>query len=336
MNDSNIVNWRFLHLLFQEKEKGPNIADALLHFELDNSFLERIDFTTSRERNEVVEEGISMFIGKYFVNHPIVNVIYNNHILFKFGRKIELVPSLNELAIPKVSFSEEFKDLLESRIELLFIHKLGLPMSVIRNHFLSLGGNDGVFLGPTESVIKTNLIDEFYIKWNSEEGYKHIKPDEINFDPSKIKIWLEGFPTEKILKSINSKKNSNRLFSELQLKMKINEEYLGLNNYFTLNIIMRDDYIEKKQELVTEIDQFLGKYKFKYKGVELSEGFIQRYNLLEEHVNGFYYDIELGTAGIQVIRDLLGYLDTFNTIFQVEINDFGLPSSSSFESEEDS
>ena len=109
-------------------------------------------------------------------------------------------------------------------------------MSVIRKHYFSLGGSDGVYLGENEGVIKTILSDEFYIKWRSIDGYKHVRPDDTVFDDSKVMVWLENFPTQKILKSIYAKKKKVFLLKELDLKLKLGEEYTGLNTYFTLKI----------------------------------------------------------------------------------------------------
>ena len=44
----DLSDWRFLRLFFQEKEKGPNIKDALLHEELKGDFLQKIDIVIGR------------------------------------------------------------------------------------------------------------------------------------------------------------------------------------------------------------------------------------------------------------------------------------------------
>ena len=79
--------------------------------------------------------------------------------------------------------------------------------------------------------------------------------------------------------------------------------------------------MSRKEELVNKVETFLDNNKSEYDQKEFSEFYLQRYSISAEHAVGFYYDIDLGSAGINVIKDLLRYMDQSDMIESITVAD---------------
>lgn len=218
----------------------------------------------------------------------------------------------------KLTISNEFISCMDIQLTPLLFAKTGLKTG--KQLCISRPSEWEFFLekGETSKVAFNLYVNHNWnpitIMWKSKSG-RIYELHDTDIDCNDIEFWFENLDVALIHK---------QLFPGDQLPFKIKNLTYELavsriNIDCTFELTLKENYLAEANKVIDLIDQYFASFNERSEKKKRKPGLIHNYHPTTEG-NKVIYDIDLGSAGPIIFKDLLPYLSGLNYFTRVQIN----------------
>lgn len=221
----------------------------------------------------------------------------------------------------KMDSSLEFLNCADEKLTSIFTIKTSLKPN--KNLCFSLSTH-----GLNHPMLETGVISKLFIKlfvnhnwnpitilWKAKSG-RIYKINDTDIDCDDIEFWFEKLDTELYIKQYYpTGQKLPFILKNLPFELVVTR----LNLDCTLNLAVKNGYEKNRENIITDIYNFIEKFNIKSDKKDRADGLIHNSAGKPDGKRNIVFEIDLGSAGFNFFKKLLQYLSKVEGILRLEI-----------------
>lgn len=219
-----------------------------------------------------------------------------------------------------VFFSKQFCEFFANNLEAIFFKETGLKPST-KTSLAGAKQQNSIPFYEQGLISKLNLVlwimpeykDNISFCWKTKSGIVVNTSDEV-FDETDMECWIEGLkPTEYWKEVATEKKDHPFKVGKLPFELKVFG--FGINTQFIMELNDNKD----KEAIKINISETIENYNIISESKDRKYGVVHNFQFWDKD-HKINVQIDIGSAGIEIIKSLLKCLKKFESIEKVEID----------------
>lgn len=172
-------------------------------------------------------------------------------------------------------------------------------------------------LGPVSKLASmlwiNNQNSPITIAWQSTSA-KIYKITDTIIDCDDIKFWFEDTMPELYYKQLHPQIDIPFGIKDLNFPLTIESLTIDMS----IEMYLKEDAVKDGKDIITKIDKFIDDYNTASEKKDRRNGVVHNWKR-ELRENVLIYDFDLGSAGLLVVKKLIGYLSKLDLFIEVKI-----------------